>query len=345
MPNPFNATFGESPRSVIEREKEIQLIRNTFSDESPESRVYVLTGPRGSGKTALLTTLKNSFEESGFLTIDLNLYEEMLEQLASKLFEAGKLWKLFLHPEFSFSFKGMTFSIKGKSEITNVFTLLERMFSYLKKKNKRVLITVDDVSPTQHMKSFVYSFQQFIRGGAPIFLLMSGLYENVSTLERDRSLTFFLRAPKLFLEPLDLSAITFSYKKILNLSVEESAKIAKMTNGYAYGYQLLGSLIYKNGLSDNTIEQYDLKLSENAYSLIWEKLTEREKEIVFALNKTNTAKELCEMVSMDNGSYQKYRKRLIDKGIIKIDANGRVSFLLPRFKEFVALRAIFEAKD
>lgn len=65
----------------------------------------------------------------------------MYEQFASILYEKGKLKKLFLHPEFSFSFKGLTFSIDGDNKISNITSLIETILAYLKKKKKRVLIT------------------------------------------------------------------------------------------------------------------------------------------------------------------------------------------------------------
>lgn len=244
MANPFNIT-GEIPSSSIARDNDINTIKQAFLDETPETKVYIISGPRGSGKTALLTKLKHDFEESGFISIDLNPFNDLEEQLAAKLYEQGKLHKLFLQSEFSFSFQGLTFSIKGKTPVNNISTLLERMFAYLKKKNKRILITIDDVSSSQNMRSFVYTYQQMIREGYPIFLLMSGLYENVSELERNKSLTFFLRTPKLILKPLNLASIAYSYKKFLNIDDAKAATYAKLTKGYAYAYQLLGSLLYK----------------------------------------------------------------------------------------------------
>ena len=53
--------FYDQPLKIIEREKEERFIVETFRDETPESKVYIITGPRGSGKTVLLAKLKKGF--------------------------------------------------------------------------------------------------------------------------------------------------------------------------------------------------------------------------------------------------------------------------------------------
>lgn len=337
MNNPFNVTFGELPNSIVSREEEIKLIKDSFDAKSPETKVYVISGPRGCGKTVLLTYLSKMFKDEGYITIDLNPFEDLNEQFAAKLYEQGKMKKLFLSPEFSFSFKGLTFSLNGETEIKNISTLIDKMLAYLKRKKKRVLVTIDDVSSNDHVKSFIFSFQQMIRNSYDVFLLVSGLYENVSELERNKSLTFFLRAPKLNLEPLNLFEITYLYKNLLNLTEDEAIKYAKLTKGYAYGYQLVGSLVFKNGVDTNILDEYDKKLIQNSYLLTWEKLTNKEKEFLYSMAENSSQKEIAKAINMSNGNLQTYKKRLIDKGIIISKERGKLDFALPRFKEFVKL--------
>ncbi len=93
MRNPFNVTFGELPQSLISREKEMDTIKKAFLDEHPEAKAYVISGPRGSNKTVLLTSLAKSFKDDGFMTIDLNPFEDLNEQFAAKLYEEGRLKK------------------------------------------------------------------------------------------------------------------------------------------------------------------------------------------------------------------------------------------------------------
>lgn len=337
MKNPFNITFGELPASLVSREKEVNLIKNTFDNEKPDSKVFIISGPRGSGKTVLLTYLTQEFKKEGYLCVDLNPFEDLNEQLASKIYDQGKLKKLFLHPEFSFSFKGLTFSLKGDVELNNISTLLDKMLSYLKKKNIRILLTLDDVSTTEYVKSFIFSYQQMVRNNFDVFLLMTGLYENVSELEKNKSLTVFIRAPKINLEPLNLFEITYLYKNLLSLDENEAIKYTKLTKGYAYGYQLIGSLLFNNGTDANILDEYDAKLIQNSYLLTWEKLTKKEKDFLIALSETNNQKGLKEKLNMSNGNLQTYKKRLIDKGLITSKERGKIDFVLPRFKNFIRL--------
>ncbi len=154
----------------------------------------------------------------------------MLEDLANKLYDKGKLKKLFLTQEFNFSFHGFSFSINAKNPITNVSALLEIMFKYLKNKKIKVLILIDDIACNDNVKAFIYSYQSLLRDSCDIFLLITGLFENIS---------------------------------------EDAALIlAKLTNGYAYAYQLLGNLLFKYNTYEVTpkiIQDYDLALEDNVY--------------------------------------------------------------------------------
>ncbi len=95
--NPFNITFGKEPTSKINREIELDEIVNTFANENPSSEVYILTGPRGSGKTVAMTSLSDYYaSKKDFIVVDLNPEMEVLEQLASKLYDKGKVKKIFM---------------------------------------------------------------------------------------------------------------------------------------------------------------------------------------------------------------------------------------------------------
>ena len=161
--NPFNVSFGEKPSSYISRDSEFDRIVSTFNSPTPESKALIITGPRGCGKTVMLSIVKKHYDTlSDWITVDLNPFEDMAEQLASKIYDKGKLRKLFLKTEFNFSFSGISFSIKGDNKLNNIHSLLEKIFVYLKAKNTKVLITIDDVLTTDNLKSFCYTYQSFL---------------------------------------------------------------------------------------------------------------------------------------------------------------------------------------
>lgn len=337
--NPFNITFGEEPNSVINRDEEYEEIVGLFESDQPESKVKIITGPRGCGKTVLLSQIKSHFDnKDNWITADLTQYSNMLEQLAGKLYENGKIKKLFLKAEFNFSFKGLGFSIKGENPVSNIESLLDRIFTYLSNKNVNVLVTIDDVSNNEYTKQFIQTYQQFIRSKYKVFLLMTGLYENISDLQNTNNLTFLLRAPKVKLSKLNLRAIALCYKKYLGLNDKEAVDLAKNTNGYAYAFQLIGNALFKNNtkkLGEDEMEYVDLELENNVYGKIWESMSPIDRKVAFSMLKYHSVSDIIQDLGMNNAKLQVYRKRLIDNGVVDDSVRGSLSFSLPRFKEFV----------
>ena len=344
--NPFNITFGEEPNNFIPRDAEINQIANSFDSENPDSKVYILTGPRGSGKTVLLSRIKAMYEaKENWITVNLNPYGDMIEQLCAEIYEKGKVKHLFLKAEFSFSFKGLGFSIHGETPVSNAETLSEKMLSYLKKKNVRVLVTIDDVAKNEQMKYFIHAYQNYIREKYNLFLLMSGLYENISDLENDKGLTFLVRAPKIYLEKLSQVAIANSYMRLLNVDRDTAVKLSKITMGYAYGFQLLGNLLYNNNtlLNDEVMEKYDITLESNVYSLIWKALSKKDKELLVLIAEGNTnVNEIINKAGIKNPTFQVYRNRLFKAGLVDVSIRGQITLSLPRFKEYVLLQKEFD---
>ena len=344
--NPFNITFGKEPSSIIARDGDFQHIYESFSSDSPDSQIYIITGPRGAGKTVAMTSISNVFKaKERWVVVELNPAKDMLEQLASKLYDEGKLRRLFIKAEFNLSFKGIGFSIMGEEPITNVSTLLKREFEYLKKKGYRVLITIDEVSNDDNMKVFAHEFQLFLRDGHDVFLLMTGLYQNIVSLsEKEKNLTFLIRAPRIYLNGLSYRGIANSYKSVFQISDDEAIELAKYTDGYAFAYQLLGHILFRQGktaVDDAVLDQYDELLQERAYNLIYKELPQREKDILLAATVDGSNAGLIKRVKMKTNQLSDYKKRLYYKGIIRGDYRNGISFALPRFKEFlVFIKAI-----
>ena len=345
--NPFSIAFGREPINIISRKKQVEEIEGTFLEKNPMTYSYIITGVRGSGKTVLLTTVCNDFKkDDNWIVIELNPDRNMLESFAAKLYENSNIKYKFLKKEFSFSFQGISLKISGDNPVYDVENLLEKMLQILKKHNKKVLVAIDEVSNSKEVRTFVHSFQILNRNNLPLFLLMTGLYENVKNLQNDKSLTFLYRAPKIDLDPLDNIQIKNSYMRVLNVDSETAVKLAKLTNGYAFGYQTLGFLMYDadNNLDDTLIAKYDNYLKEFVYDKIWSELSKLDRLVIKSIagNETGDTETIYKTINMKKNVFCTYRDKLIKNGIIHSIGWGFVTFTLPRFKEYIDAISQFE---
>lgn len=344
MANPFSIIFGKEPINYIERVKEQnQIISDFISNPSP-TMSYLIVGMRGSRKTVLMSNIKSYFDkQDNWIVVNGNLKTNILENIASSIYEKGKLKWAFLQKEFSFNFHGISLSLKGHKEISNIYTLIRNMLDILKKQNKQVLIYIDEIDNSREMKTFTEFYSSLLTDNYDIKLLMTGLYQNVSKLQDNKSLTFFYRCPKINLTPLPISSISLNYEKYLLVDENEALKLAKITKGYAYAYQVLGYLLFskqEKHRSKETLNEFDNYLKSYVYDKIYNKLSKNEQKILAAFQSNNASKNINIRKNTDisEKAFSVYRDRLIKKGILFFPNYGMLEFSLPRFYEFLKMR-------
>lgn len=186
-----------------------------------------------------------------------------------------------------------------------------------------------------------------IRKNNNLFLLMTGLRSSINTLINSESSILISRTPKIYLKPLSLIKISREYQRLLGIPLPLATELAKLTNGYAFAYQVLGYIFYEskeNEISNIVLEKYDQYLQSNGYETIWKELTAQEKKLCFAISKSNSkeTKEIMELSAMKESNYQNYRGRLIEKEIIRSNGYGQIEFTLPRFHQFVEMMRYFD---
>ena len=96
------------------------------------------------------------------------------------------------------------------------------MTSITNELNKNKDWIVIDLNSTQNLINdcamrLIDSCKKFVRKDYPVFLLMTGLYENIYAIQNDPALAFLLRTPKISLEPLSLHQITKQYSDIFRI--------------------------------------------------------------------------------------------------------------------------------
>lgn len=187
------------------------------------------------------------------------------------------------------------------------------------------------------MKIFASAYQIFLREKLPIYLLMTGLYENVKELKDEKNLTFLYRTPSINLDPLSIYWVAFNYETTLKVDEATAKKMAQLTKGYSFAFQALGySTFEQNGFNNKTLKQYKTILFDYSYKKIWSELSIQDRKVVYGIAKSkdglygNILKEL----NIDKNHLNPYRKRLLDKGIVVCPERGRLVFTLPYFNEF-----------
>ena len=255
-----------------------------------------------------------------------------------------------INAKLDLSLLGIGISLEKADPISDIETALTKMLEQINKAGKKILILIDEVVGNDFVRPFVSEFQILIRQEFPIFLIMTGLYENLYDLQNDKALTFLYRTPKIYLEPLNFTAMRRSYQNIFDIGSEEAGEMALLTAGYPFAFQVLGYVCWhlNEKLNDEVLDEFDQYMSEYVYEKIWSELSEKDRDVAKNIAKlsggeTSSVKEIRESMQMSANEFSVYRERLKRKGIIDTSKYGKISFVLPRFDVFVHTRSMLEA--
>ena len=353
--DPFTRTPGIAGKAYIDNGIADEIIENFRSEESAKY-VYKITGLRGSGKSVeyskVIRTLK---EDKKWLVYPLSASGEAVPTLISKL----SMEKFIDSKEITTSVSSTT-SVGGNAvvvsgnesiNIQKTFTdkeqlyspeaTLTKMISIANEKDYRVLIGIDDISKTPEIVRLLSIIGSMLLEGLSVYLLVTGLSENIEDFSSESNLTFFMRADSREIKTLNRFDITYMYEKLLGLASKEAKRMESISKGYAYAYQVLGTL-YFNKKDGETIEdimpEFERIMFKDTYDLIWKSLTKGEKEVVRCIFKTQDGRaEDIKALMKNPASYSVYRNRLMNKHLVNGDTRGYLSIGLPMFDKFVEI--------
>ncbi|MSD16297.1 DEAD/DEAH box helicase family protein [Eubacterium ramulus] len=339
MQNPFTLTFGKRPMELVERPVQTNEIIEAFTADPINQQMFIITGVRGSGKTVMMTEISHRLrKKEDWVVIELNPATDLLQGMLSKLNSNQVCAGMIKSAKIDLSFFGFGVSIEGAAPITDTETASIAILEKMKKSEKRLLITIDEVTNSEYMHVFASAFQIFVRQDLPVFLLATGLYENIDELQNEKSLTFLYRAPKIQLKPLNKQAIVNKYKSIFEIEVDQATQMADLTKGYPFAFQVLGYLTWNHHGDYNAVRgEYEQYLSEFVYDKIWSELSQKDRMVARGIADVEGGKikDIREHLHMETNEFNPYRKRLIKKGILSGETRGYVYFTLPLFEEYV----------
>lgn len=338
MKNPFSLSFGKEPVNAVSREKQVNEVIEGFETEG--FQVAMVTGVRGSGKTVFMTEVAAELKKNdSWIVLELSPERSLFETLLAELYAKKDILKFLKDLNINLSAFGFGVEINSEAQNADVIVALDKALEHLMKKGMKLLITIDEAVSNKYIREFVSQFQIYMRKDYNVFLLMTGLYENIYELQNEKTLTFLYRTPKFVLDPLNSKLVAQKYQEIFGIDGVKAAQMADIVKGYPYAYQVLGYLCYKRAAPyEEVLNEFDVYLGEYVYDKIWSELSANDRVVVKAIGKSKTGKveDVRNIADMTSEEFSVYRKRLIKKGIISSPQYGHVAFTLPRFKEYLA---------
>ncbi len=354
--DPFTKTPGVAGAAYIDMHYTDEINMN-FQSELSSKYVYKIVGLRGSGKSVEYRNVINTFSgKPGWLVYTLSAAGDPVATLIAKLSKES-----FIDAErhttattFGGSAAANALIINGSANVSVTKTAeanpkydspeatLDEMVQRANDNGYRILVGIDDISKTPEMVKFLSIWgAMLLEDQKKIYLVCTGLAKNIEDFATEPSLTFFKRSDLVEIGPLDKFAIASMYQKLLSIDEMEAVKLAKFTKGYAYAYQVLGSLYFKKREEEkfeDLIPEFDKTLFRDSYDLIWRSLTNAEKEMVKGIVYSENGKT-SEIKSFMNtpASYDTLRARLENKHLINTEQRGVLRIDLPRFDQYVKL--------
>lgn len=353
--DPFTRTPGIAGKAYIDNGIADEIINN-FKNEESAKYVYKITGLRGSGKSVEYSRVIQALKgDKKWLVYPLSASGEAVSTLIAKLgmekFIDAKITTTSVSSTTSVG--GNAFVLSGNETvgIQKSYTddeciysqeaILTKMIATANEKGFKILVGIDDISKTGEIVKLLSIIGSMLLEGLKIYLIVTGLSENIEEFTTESNLTFFKRADSMEIRALNKYDITYMYEKLLGLDASEARRMEAISKGYAYAYQVLGTLYYnkkENETLDDIMPEFERIMFKDSYDLIWRSLTKNEKEVVRCIFKTKDGKaEDIKSLLRNPSGYSVYRDRLINKHLVDGDTRGYLSIRLPLFDKFVEI--------
>jgi len=358
MQNPFNPSFGRKPERFIGRSAMVYNVLDAIENPNSPWRTTLFIGVRGSGKTALLSGIQKSVDSKKVICVSVSPDVDFLDNVVGTLFQNIPKGVKDVLPQITkiSTGLGLHFDFKKEKELPAFATTfryqITELLKVVKKRGYSVLFLLDEAQKhTEEMRTFISTYQHLIREEYPVSLVMASLPHVISDILNDDILTFLRRAKRVHLEYVDVALVELDYREVFVGLIDETEldiveKAANATYGYPYLIQLVGFFLWNelkggsdasiHSIYEKTMIQAKAELYVNVHDLLYQELSKRDREFVFAMavdEEASQMKDIAHRMKRGMNYISNYRARLLDTGFIKEAGHGRVDFALPYMRE------------
>ncbi len=365
--NPFTPVVGKVPLYLAGREAIIDDVDAALTGAGNDPAIIsLLVGARGTGKTTLLSYFADKAEADGWITARVTCVAGMLDDILVRT-RRGAKHLVDTKPSRKVKSIGLegfaSLELEQSSpEATNWRAQLEDVLDGLGELGTGLLVTVDEVAPSvAEMETLVSAFQHFIDEGKRVSLIMAGLPYGVTSLLSGKSTSFLRRAARYELEALS----DYEVEEALLRTMKEGGKsfapdalevAIEAIHGFPFMLQLVGYRAWRMAGDADVVDAASVdaavnvarkELEQRVYEAVWFELSEADKSFLAAMAQDSGVtrqSELAARLKKPSGHVSRYKKRMLQQGIIQERSRGLLEFCLPGFKEYF-LERLAEERD
>lgn len=357
MINPFKPTAGMTPPVLVGRDNVIDDFLDGLAEgPGAPGRLMRITGPRGSGKTVLLSEMGALAREAGWAVVDVSGKEQMCATILDQISQDNAVKTLNITLSFPFVSAEASLERGGRPEtFRSAFAEYVRVLS---EADSGLMIAIDEAQDAlpEEMTVLATNVQYMIREGRNICLVFAGITTGVLDLLNGEGLTFLRRAKPEELAAIPIEDVAMALRETIEqsgLQIEEAAlaDAAEATHGHAYLIQLVGYYVWRGGrrhAADTTLisrsdaergidlarKEFERAVLETAIA----GLTKPAMEYLIAMAEDDGASstmEVARRIGKPASSANTYRRMLIERQIIEATAPGYVAFSIPFMREYL----------
>ena len=363
--NPFVPTFGASPPLLAGRSDVLSRVETALR-HGPTHPDYtlLLTGPRGSGKTAVLNALENIGKEKGWAVISVTASSGRVRQellaLLSDLSEAGG-HRLRLTSVHLFGLGGSVERDEVPSAVQppSLRLMLDDAAGQLASKDRGLLLTIDELQAgdREELREFTTALQHVTRRSLkPLAFVGAALPEVEDTVLADPGMTFFQRCARARLGSLSAEDTRLGLERPIlesgGLIQAEALDVAvESAGGYPFMVQLVGfhswdicddpSLgISRRHVEAGVVEAYAV-LVDQIVRPVWNGLSDVDKDFLLAMSEDEShsrVADLAKRLDRDGNYVNYYRGRLLRAGAVLGAGRGKLRFAHPAMRNWLRTR-------
>lgn len=362
--NPFTPTFGTVPPYMAGRDEVIEELTLALDKGAGDPNLTtIVSGARGTGKTALLSLLASEAEARGWVAVNVSALPGMLEEIVQQAWKAAEHLAT---PNSKVKVSGIRVAdvaeIQFQKETQSVPTWRLRMaeiFEALDATETGLLITVDEVrEDLDEMVQLASAFQHFVREGRKAALFMAGLPSHVSALLQNKSVSFLRRANFHEIGSVDDFEVELALRKTIEgagRSVDNDAlsRAVEVTAGFPYMMQLIGYRAWNASPEDTTVSLDDVDagvcdakrdLRRKIFDTTFQELSKGDVKFLRAMIEDpgpSTLADIAQRMGKKSNYASEYKRRLIEQGVIADCGQGYLRIEIPFFKEYLKDRLSF----